>query len=279
MENIKLQQVIEHGWENINILPMTEELMHSVNTTLDLLDKGEIRIAEKQDNSWNVNTWIKKAILISFKMNSNSLISSSIVFPESFNYNWFDKVKLKFSGWSQADFLKAGIRAVPGSIVRYSAFIEKNVILMPSFVNIGAFVGEGSMIDTWATVGSCAQIGKHCHISGGTGIGGVLEPLQSNPVIIEDNCFIGARSEIAEGVIVREGSVISMGVFIGASTKIIDRATGKIFYGEVPAYSVVVPGVLPNNNENQPLLSAAIIVKTVDQKTRSKTSINEILRS
>ncbi len=279
MTNTKLQQIIEDGWENINTLSITEELINSVNETLDLLDKGEIRIAEKQDDSWKVNTWIKKAILISFKMNSNNIINSSIVFPESFSYNWFDKVKLKFSGWSQTEFVKAGIRAVPGSIVRHSAFIEKNVILMPSFVNVGAFIGEGSMIDTWATVGSCAQIGKHCHISGGTGIGGILEPLQSNPVIIEDNCFIGARSEIAEGVIVREGSVISMGVFIGASTKIIDRATGKIFYGEVPPYSVVVPGVLPSNNDGQPLLSAAVIVKTVDQKTRSKTSINEILRS
>ncbi len=279
MANIKLQQIIEDFWENINTSQITEETVNAVNTTLNLLDNGEIRIAEKQENSWKVNTWIKKAILISFKMNSNNLINSSIVFSETLNYNWFDKVKLKFSGWSQADFVNAGIRAVPGSIVRHSAFIEKNVVLMPSFVNVGAFVGEGSMIDTWATVGSCAQIGKHCHISGGTGIGGVLEPLQNNPVIIEDNCFIGARSEIAEGVIVREGSVISMGVFIGASTKIIDRATGKIFYGEIPPYSVVVPGVLPNGNENQPLLSAAVIVKTVDQKTRSKTSINEILRS
>jgi 2,3,4,5-tetrahydropyridine-2-carboxylate N-succinyltransferase len=279
MKNIKLQQIIEDFWENINTSQITEETVNAVNTTLNLLDNGEIRIAEKQENSWKVNTWMKKAILISFKMNSNNLINSSITFPEMLNYNWFDKVKLKFSGWSQADFVSAGIRAVPGSIVRHSAFIEKNVVLMPSFVNVGTFIGEGSMIDTWATVGSCAQIGKHCHISGGTGIGGVLEPLQNNPVIIEDNCFIGARSEIAEGVIVREGSVISMGVFIGASTKIIDRATGKIFYGEIPPYSVVVPGVLPNGNENQPLLSAAVIVKTVDQKTRSKTSINEILRS
>jgi 2,3,4,5-tetrahydropyridine-2-carboxylate N-succinyltransferase len=279
MKNSNLQQIIEHGWENINILPINEELRDAVNVTLDLLDKGEIRIAEKKDKLWEVNIWIKKAILISFKINSNSLINSSIIFSENLNYSWFDKVKLKFSGWSQADFLKAGIRAVPGSIVRHSAFIEKNVILMPSFVNIGAFIGEGSMIDTWATVGSCAQIGKNCHISGGTGIGGVLEPLQSNPVIIEDNCFIGARSEIAEGVVVREGSVISMGVFIGASTKIIDRASGKIFYGEIPPYSVVVPGVLPGKNESQPLLSAAVIVKTVDKKTRSKTSINEILRA
>ena len=220
---------------------------------------------------------MKQAILLSFRLNDNQLITG----PQQGGVPaaWFDKVPLKFTGWGEAEFRAAGFRAVPGSFVRRGSFIAPNVILMPSFVNIGAYVGKGTMVDTWVTIGSCAQIGANCHISGGVGIGGVLEPLQANPVIIEDNCFIGARSEIAEGVIVEEGAVISMGVFIGASTKIVDRATGEVTYGRVPAYSVVVPGTLPGKNPTEPSLAAAIIVKRVDEKTRSKTSINELLRA
>lgn len=263
-----LEQVIENYFEKraeIN-LQTKGEVRDAVNETMSLLDSGKIIICENNGESWRVNQWMKKAILLSFRLNDNSLVSGG----------YFDKVPLKFANWNEEDFRRAGFRALPGAVVRYSAFIEKNVVLMPSFVNLGAYVAEGTMVDTWATVGSCAQIGKNCHISGGAGIGGVLEPLQANPVIIEDNCFIGARSEIAEGVIVEKGAVISMGVYIGASTKIIDRESGEIFYGRVPAYSVVVPGNIQTKNNLS--LYAAIIVKKVDEKTRSKTSINELLR-
>jgi 2,3,4,5-tetrahydropyridine-2-carboxylate N-succinyltransferase len=249
------------------------EIRDAVDNTLSQLDNGTIRVCEKIDNEWVVNQWIKKAILLSFRLNDNDIIKAS-------HATWFDKVESKTANWTKDDHLKAGFRYVPDAVVRKSAFIAKGVVLMPSFVNLGAYVDEGTMIDTWATVGSCAQIGKNCHISGGAGIGGVLEPLQANPVIIEDNCFIGARSEVAEGVIVGEGAVLSMGVFIGASTKIIDRSSGEIHMGKVPAYSVVVPGTLPGKKEGgiNPSLYCAVIVKKVDEKTRSKTSINDLLR-
>ena len=251
----------------------------AVDTALDLLDKGEARVAERQsDGKWQVNQWLKKAVLLSFRLNDMTVIGGG---PGK--AVWWDKVPSKFEGWGDNRFREAGFRAVPGAIVRRSAHIASGVVLMPSFVNLGAYVDSGTMVDTWATVGSCAQIGKNCHISGGAGIGGVLEPLQAGPVIIEDNCFVGARSEVAEGVVVRTGSVLSMGVFIGASTKIVDRETGKIYMGEVPAYSVVVPGTIPGktiggSNEAGPGLYCAVIVKRVDEKTRSKTSINELLR-
>lgn len=276
-ENIS--KIIEAAFENraeIN-LQTQGEIRDAVSETLNLLDAGHIRICEKQDGEWKVNQWIKKAILLSFRLNDNYLSEQETVSGDALTA--FDKVPLKCANWKEEDFRKAGFRAVAGAVVRHSSYIAKNVVLMPSFVNLGAYVDEGSMIDTWATVGSCAQIGKNCHISGGAGIGGVLEPLQANPVVIEDNCFIGARSEIAEGVIVETGSVISMGVYIGASTKIIDRETGEIFYGRVPAYSVVVPGNIASTKGDENLsLYAAIIVKRVDEKTRSKTSINELLR-
>jgi 2,3,4,5-tetrahydropyridine-2,6-dicarboxylate N-succinyltransferase len=274
-----LSRTIEEAFENraeINVATHGE-VRDAVHNALNLLDEGVIRVCEKKDGIWQVNQWIKKAILLSFRLNGNSIGKQQMVRGSASNY--FDKVPLKFSNWVYKDFEKAGFRVVPGAVVRHSAFIAKNVILMPSFVNLGAYVDEGTMIDTWSTVGSCAQIGKNCHISGGAGIGGVLEPLQANPVIIEDNCFIGARSEIAEGVIVETGSVISMGVYIGSSTKIIDRETGEIFYGRVPAYSVVVPGNVASSKGGKDLsLYAAIIVKRVDEKTRSKTSVNDLLR-
>ncbi|MEA2993678.1 MAG: 2,3,4,5-tetrahydropyridine-2,6-dicarboxylate N-succinyltransferase [Alphaproteobacteria bacterium] len=245
----------------------------AVEAALDLLDRGEARVAEKQpDGNWHVNQWLKKAVLLSFRLNDMSVIPGG---PGG--AAWWDKVPSKFEGWDESRFREAGFRAVPGAVVRRSAYIAPGAVLMPSFVNLGAYVDSGSMIDTWATVGSCAQIGKNCHISGGAGIGGVLEPVQAGPVIIEDNCFVGARSEVAEGVIVRTGSVLSMGVFIGASTKIVDRDSGQILQGEVPPYSVVVPGTLPGKNGG-PGLYCAVIVKRVDEKTRSKTSINELLR-
>ncbi len=245
----------------------------AVEAALELLDRGEARVAERQpDGSWRVNQWLKKAVLLSFRLNDMSVIPGG---PGG--AAWWDKVPSKFDGWGESRFRAAGFRAVPGCVVRRSAYIAPGAVLMPSFVNLGAYVDTGSMIDTWATVGSCAQIGKNCHISGGAGIGGVLEPLQAGPVIIEDNCFIGARSEVAEGVIVRTGSVLSMGVFLGASTKIVDRDSGNVMQGEVPAYSVVVPGTLPGKS-NGPGLYCAVIVKRVDEKTRSKTSINELLR-
>jgi 2,3,4,5-tetrahydropyridine-2-carboxylate N-succinyltransferase len=250
----------------------------AVDSALELMDKGEARVAEKaSDGTWQVNQWLKKAVLLSFRLNDMGPIAGG---PGG--ANWWDKVASKFEGWGENRFRAAGFRAVPGSVVRRSAYIAPNVVLMPSFVNLGAYVGEGTMVDTWATVGSCAQIGKQVHLSGGVGIGGVLEPLQANPVIIEDNCFIGARSEVVEGVVVREGSVLSMGVFISASTKIVDRDTGEVFMGEVPAYSVVVPGAMPGkpmkNGQPGPSLYCAVIVKRVDAQTRSKTSINELLR-
>ncbi|WP_421761160.1 2,3,4,5-tetrahydropyridine-2,6-dicarboxylate N-succinyltransferase [Devosia sp.] len=249
----------------------------AVATALDLLDSGKARVAEKGPDGWIVNQWLKKAVLLSFRLNDNTLIEGA---PDG--ARWWDKVPSKFAGWGENHFREAGFRAVPGAIVRKSAHIAKGVILMPSFVNLGAFVDEGSMVDTWVTVGSCAQIGKHVHLSGGVGIGGVLEPLQAGPVIIEDNCFIGARSEIVEGVVVGEGSVISMGVFITSSTKIVDRSTGEIHMGKVPPYSVVVSGSMPGkplpNGNPGPSLYCAVIVKRVDEKTRSKTSVNELLR-
>lgn len=265
-----LSATIARAWEgrdNINA-STTGEFRDAVGQTLAALDAGSLRVAERSDAGWQVNQWVKQAILLSFRLNPMQRMGDTA----------YDKVALKTASWNDAQFKEANFRAVPGSVVRHGAFIAPSVVLMPSFVNIGAYVGEGTMIDTWSTVGSCAQIGKHCHISGGVGIGGVLEPLQANPVIIEDNCFIGARSEVAEGVIVEEGSVISMGVFLGASTKIIDRATGEISYGRVPAYSVVVPGTLPGKNAGDPSLACAVIVKRVDEKTRSKTSVNELLR-
>jgi 2,3,4,5-tetrahydropyridine-2,6-dicarboxylate N-succinyltransferase len=248
-----------------------------VDTALAQLDRGEARVAAKEGSKWIVNQWLKKAVLLSFRLNDMGLIAGA---PGG--ADWWDKVPSKFAGMTAEGFRKAGFRAVPGAIVRHSAYIAPGVVLMPSFVNLGAYVGSGSMVDTWATVGSCAQIGKNVHLSGGVGIGGVLEPLQANPTIIEDNCFIGARSEVVEGVIVGEGSVLAMGTFIGASTKVVDRATGKIHIGHVPPYSVVVSGSLPGkpfpNNEPGPSLYCAVIVKTVDEKTRAKTSINELLR-
>lgn len=274
-----LENIINSAFENRNEINLQTkgEIREAVSEVLNRLDGGKLRICEKINNVWQVNGWVKKAILLSFRLNDNYLSKQEVVGGDSIVS--FDKVPLKFANWSESDFRNAGFRAVSGAIVRHSAFIAKNVVLMPSFVNLGAFVDEGTMIDTWATVGSCAQIGKNCHISGGAGIGGVLEPLQANPVIIEDNCFIGARSEIAEGVIVETGSVISMGVYIGSSTKIIDRETGEIFYGKVPAYSVVVPGNIASTKGAKDVsLYSAVIVKRVDEKTRSKTSINELLR-
>ncbi|MGD9477712.1 2,3,4,5-tetrahydropyridine-2,6-dicarboxylate N-succinyltransferase [Shinella sp. G-2] len=255
------------------------EVRDAVETSLNLLDTGKVRVAERgEDGTWTVNQWLKKAVLLSFRLNPMEIVKGGP--GES---AWWDKVPSKFDGWSVNEFEKAGFRAVPNCVVRRSAYIAPNAILMPSFVNLGAYVGEGTMVDTWATVGSCAQIGKHVHLSGGVGIGGVLEPMQAGPTIIEDNCFIGARSEVVEGCIVREGSVLGMGVFIGKSTKIVDRATGEVTYGEVPPYSVVVAGSMPSdktmpNGLPAPSLYCAVIVKRVDAQTRSKTGINELLR-
>ena len=279
MSTAGLQATIEAAWEaRETVKPSTVgDVREAVETALALLDTGKARVAEKNGGEWVVNQWLKKAVLLSFRLSDVDLISGA---PGG--ACWWDKVPSKFLGMSPDDFKSAGFRAVPGSVVRHGAYIAPNVILMPSFVNLGAYVDSGTMIDTWSTVGSCAQIGKNCHISGGVGIGGVLEPLQAGPVIIEDNCFIGARSEVAEGVIVGEGAVLSMGVFIGASTRIIDRATGKVHVGRVPPYAVVVPGTQPGkplpNGDPGPSLYCAVIVKTVDEKTRSKTSINELLR-
>ena len=284
MKKTELKQVIENFWdEKKSINSGNTNLTKTINVVLDQLDRGIIRVCEKHNGEWITHEWIKKAILMSFKVNDNSIFSSGISNSRRGQYTWFDKVNLKTSGWVEDEWTKRSFRSVPGAVVRYSSHIAENVVLMPCFINLGAYVDSGTMIDTWATVGSCAQIGKNVHISGGAGIGGVLEPLQANPVIIEDNCFIGARSEIAEGVIVETGSVISMGVYIGASTKIIDRETGETFFGKVPPYSVVVPGTISTNKpENFPQdlnLYCAVIVKKVDEKTRSKTSINELLRS
>ena len=284
MKKTELKKVIENFWdEKESINSGNTNLTKTINVVLDQLDRGIIRVCEKHNGEWITHEWIKKAILMSFKVNDNSIFSSGISNARRGQYTWFDKVNLKTSGWVEDEWTKRSFRSVPGAVVRYSSHIAENVVLMPCFINLGAYVDSGTMIDTWATVGSCAQIGKNVHISGGAGIGGVLEPLQANPVIIEDNCFIGARSEIAEGVIVETGSVISMGVYIGASTKIIDRETGETFFGKVPPYSVVVPGTISTNkpeNFSQDLnLYCAVIVKKVDEKTRSKTSINELLRS
>ncbi len=267
-----LQAVIEAAWQSRETLDATTELRDAVGEAIRLLDRGEARVAEPGEDGWTVNQWLKKAVLLSFRLNPMAAISGG---PGG--AHWWDKVPSKFAGWTDAEFEAAGFRAVPGAIVRRGAYVAKGAVLMPSFVNIGAYVGEGTMVDTWATVGSCAQIGRNVHISGGTGIGGVLEPLQAGPVIIEDDCFIGARSEVAEGVVVEQGAVISMGVFLGASTKIVDRATGEVIYGRVPAYSVVVPGTLPGK-DGGPGLACAVIVKRVDARTRSKTGINELLR-
>jgi 2,3,4,5-tetrahydropyridine-2-carboxylate N-succinyltransferase len=269
-----LQQAIDAAWEERDtISPATRgETRSAVDTALAMLDSGEARIAEKTGDWWVVHQWLKKAVLLSFRLAPMELIPGA---PGG--AQWWDKVPSKFAGWGDKEFDAAGFRAVPGSIVRRGAYIAPGAVLMPSFVNIGARVGEGTMIDTWATVGSCAQIGRNVHISGGAGIGGVLEPLQAGPVIIEDDCFIGARSEVAEGVIVEQGAVLSMGVFLGASTKIVDRASGEVHYGRVPPFSVVVPGMLPGK-DGGPGLACAVIVKRVDERTRSKTSINEILR-
>jgi 2,3,4,5-tetrahydropyridine-2-carboxylate N-succinyltransferase len=280
MPHEKLAQTIDDAFEKRDgISPKTKgPVRKAVEQALDLLDSGTARVAEKQaDGRWQVNQWLKKAVLLSFRLNDMSVIRGG---PGK--SVWWDKVPSKFDGWTAVKFKKAGFRAVPNCIVRKSAFIAPGVVLMPSFVNLGAYVDSGTMVDTWATVGSCAQIGKNCHISGGAGIGGVLEPLQAGPVIIEDNCFIGARAEVAEGVVVREGSVLSMGVYLGASTTIIDRATGETMRGEVPPYSVVVSGTMPGkplpNGQPGPNLYCAVIVKRVDEQTRSKTSINELLR-
>jgi 2,3,4,5-tetrahydropyridine-2-carboxylate N-succinyltransferase len=280
MPHDQLAKTIDDAFEQRDgISPATKgATREAVDEALALLDRGEARVAERSGNGdWRVNQWLKKAVLLSFRLNDMSVIAGG---PGK--AVWWDKVPSKFDGWDEARFRGAGFRAVPGCVVRHSAYVAPGVVLMPSFVNLGAYVDRDTMIDTWATVGSCAQIGKKCHISGGAGIGGVLEPLQAGPVIIEDNCFIGARSEVAEGAIVREGAVLAMGVFIGASTTIVDRETGERFRGEVPPYSVVVPGSLPGkptkDGKPGPNLNCAVIVKRVDEKTRAKTSINELLR-
>ncbi|ASS54699.1 2,3,4,5-tetrahydropyridine-2,6-dicarboxylate N-succinyltransferase [Rhizobium leguminosarum] len=277
-----LEKIIEAAFDNRdNVNTSTKgEVRDAVESALDLLDAGRARVAERSaDCAWTVNQWLKKAVLLSFRLNDMDVVKGG-----SGNSTWWDKVPSKFEGWGENHFRAAGFRAVPNCVVRRSAYIAPNAILMPSFVNLGAYVGEGTMVDTWATVGSCAQIGKHVHLSGGVGIGGVLEPMQAGPTIIEDNCFIGARSEVVEGCIIREGSVLGMGVYIGKSTKIVDRATGEVTYGEVPPYSVVVAGSMPSGNATMgngqpaPHLYCAVIVKRVDEKTRSKTGINELLR-
>jgi len=274
-----LARTIDEAWEARDGLNFQTQgaVREAVEAAILGLDSGHYRVAEKIDGDWHVHQWLKKAVLLSFRLNDNAVIDGG-----SAGAPGFDKVPSKFAGWGEAAFRDAGFRAVPGAVARRGSFIARGVVLMPSFVNIGAHVGEGTMVDTWATVGSCAQIGRNVHLSGGVGIGGVLEPLQANPVVIEDGCFVGARAEVAEGVIVREGAVLSMGVYLGASTKIVDRATGEVFVGEVPAYSVVVPGALPGkplpDGAPGPSLYCAVIVKRVDAQTRAKTGINELLR-
>jgi 2,3,4,5-tetrahydropyridine-2-carboxylate N-succinyltransferase len=279
MSHAGLQATIDAAFDardDVNI-KTKGEIRDAVNTTLTLLDNGEARVAEKSGSGWQVNQWLKKAVLLSFRLNDMEIIEGG-----AGGATWWDKVPSKFAGWGENRFREAGFRVVPNCVVRHSAYIAPGVILMPSFVNLGAYVDSATMVDTWVTVGSCAQIGKNVHLSGGVGIGGVLEPLQAGPVIIEDNCFIGARSEVVEGVVVETGSVLSMGVFISASTKIINRQTGEVHIGRVPAYSVVVPGSLPGkplpDGSPGPSLYCAVIVKTVDEQTRSKTSINDLLR-
>ena len=275
-----LERAVENAFEERDSITVETrgEIREAVETALDLLDSGAARVAERQDNGdWHVNQWLKKAVLLSFRLNPMEVVRGG---PG--DAVWWDKVASKFDGWGASEFENAGFRAVPNCVVRRSAYVAPGAVLMPSFVNLGAYVGRGTMVDTWATVGSCAQIGENVHLSGGVGIGGVLEPMQAGPTIIEDHCFIGARSEVVEGCIVREGSVLGMGVFIGKSTKIVDRATGDVFYGEVPPYSVVVAGTMPGKNipgkDWGPSLYCAVIVKRVDEKTRAKTSINELLR-
>jgi len=274
MNTKSFENIINEAWNSKKKVnsKSDKKIINAIGKTIDLLDSGKIRVAEKKNNQWHVNQWIKKAILLSFRVNKMKASKG----PYS---TWYDKIDGKTQGWNEKKIAAAGFRYVPNGVIRKGAFVAKNVVLMPSFLNVGAFVDEGSMIDTWASVGSCAQVGKNCHISGGAGIGGVLEPMQANPTIIEDNCFVGARAEIAEGVIVGKGSVLSMGVYIGASTRIVDRTTGEIHYGKVPEYSVVVPGTMPSkNNPEGPALYCVVIVKKVDEKTRSKTSINDLLR-
>jgi 2,3,4,5-tetrahydropyridine-2-carboxylate N-succinyltransferase len=284
MTDADLAATIDAAWEaRERISPATRGAQReAVEAALDGLDRGKLRVAEKTAQGWQVHQWLKKAVLLSFRLNDMVEIAGGPTDPERGPARWWDKVPSKFAGWSPNRFRAAGFRAVPGSIVRHSAFIASNVVLMPSFVNVGAYVDRGTMVDTWATVGSCAQIGRNCHLSGGVGIGGVLEPLQAEPVIIEDDCFIGARSEVVEGVIVEEGAVLAMGTFIGATTKIVDRDTGEIHMGRVPAYCVVVPGSLPGkplpDGRPGPSLYCAVIVKQVDAGTRARTSINELLR-
>ena len=274
MNTKSFENIINEAWNNKGQVnsKSSKKLLNAISKTIELLDSGEIRVAEKENDRWVVNQWIKKAILLSFRVNKMKISKGPYA-------AWFDKIEGKTHKWNEKRFIKEGFRYVPNGVVRKGAFIAKNVVLMPSFVNIGAYVDKGSMIDTWASVGSCAQVGKNCHISGGAGIGGVLEPMQANPTIIEDNCFVGARSEVVEGVIVKEGSVLSMGVFIGKSTKIVNRSTGEILFGKIPPYSVVVPGSLPSkSNPDGPALYCVVIIKQVDEKTRSKTSINDLLR-
>jgi 2,3,4,5-tetrahydropyridine-2-carboxylate N-succinyltransferase len=279
MTTLDLQAAIEAAWARRGELsPATTGVeREAVEAALALLDSGAARVAAPGEGGWVVHQWLKQAVLLSFRLQANAPMGGAGGAPV------FDKVGMKFAGWSAERFAESGIRAVPGAVVRHSAYIAPGAVLMPCFVNVGARVGEGTMIDTWSTVGSCAQVGRNCHISGGVGLGGVLEPLQANPVVIEDDCFVGARSEVAEGVIVEQGAVLAMGVFLGASTKIIDRATGEVFYGRVPAYSVVVPGALPGrplpDGAPGPSLACAVIVKRVDAQTRGKTSINELLRA
>ncbi|MGB3625844.1 MAG: 2,3,4,5-tetrahydropyridine-2,6-dicarboxylate N-succinyltransferase [Henriciella sp.] len=272
----QLESIIEQAWDDrADVSADTKgEVRGAVEEAFSMLDAGKARVAEKGgDGDWHVNQWLKKAVLLSFRLNANGPIKGG---PGG--STWWDKVPSKFDGWSADDFEASGLRAVPNAVARRGSYIASGVVLMPSFVNIGAYVDEGTMVDTWATVGSCAQIGKGVHLSGGAGIGGVLEPLQANPTIIEDNCFIGARAEVAEGVIVREGSVLAMGTYLSQSTKIVDRKTGEVHMGEVPAYSVIVPGTMPSGDNKGPSLYCAVIIKTVDERTRSKTGINELLR-
>jgi len=285
MDTAQLEQEIDAAWDARDSVNADTKgaVRDAVKDVLDMLDNGKMRVAEPVGNhQWQVNQWLKKAVLLSFRLNDMTVIKGGVVHPEAGEATFWDKVPPKFSGWDEKRFRDAGFRAVPGCVVRHSAYVAPGVVIMPGFINLGAYVDSGTMVDTWATVGSCAQIGKNVHLSGGAGIGGVLEPLQAGPVVIEDDCFIGARSEVVEGVVVEKGAVLSMGVFIGASTKIINRHTGEIHMGRVPAYSVVVPGSLPGkplpDGSPGPSLSCAVIIKQVDEKTRSKTSVNDLLR-
>jgi len=285
MDLAQLEQDINAAWDARDTIgaETTGPVRDAVSAALEMLDSGAARVAEPRgDHQWHVNQWLKKAVLLSFRLNDMAVIPSGTTYPGHGEAAWWDKVPSKFAGWGETEFRNAGFRAVPGCVVRHSAHVAAGAVLMPSFVNLGAYVDSGTMVDTWATVGSCAQIGKNVHLSGGAGIGGVLEPLQAGPVVIEDDCFIGARSEVVEGVVVEQGAVLSMGVFIGASTKIVDRVSGEVHMGRVPAYSVVVPGTLPGrplaDGSPGPSLACAVIIKKVDERTRSKTSVNELLR-